>query len=62
MWFTDRLDMVAEGGDNDQNDTKISGVSIHTGAGAIHRDREHWKKARMEGVETLRCYACSRIS
>lgn len=56
MWFTDRLDIVAEGGYNDQNDTKISGVSIRSGADAIHRDRAHWKGAGMEGVKTLRCY------
>ena len=35
MWFTDRLDTVAEGGDNEQNDTQISGMSICTGAGAL---------------------------
>lgn len=53
MGFTDGLDMAAEGGNNDQNDTKISAMGIRTDASAIHRDKEHWKRAQMEERQTL---------
>lgn len=46
MGFTDRLDMVAEEGDNDQNDTKISAVrpiNLNLNALGFHEEETVWK-------------------
>lgn len=46
MGVTDGLDMVAEEGDNDQNDTKISAVrpiNLNLNALGFHEEETVWK-------------------